>query len=229
MNMKSGFDDSRAKGYDVRVRQHIPGYELMHRLCETVLAAELPENASLLIVGAGTGHEIVEWGPKHPGWRFAGTDPSAPMLELAKTRIAAAGLLDRTELHAVLTEQLPAGPYDAATVMLVMHFLSDEQKAELLSAIADRLSPGAPVLIANLFGDPGTTRYKRMNDYRKAAAMSLGMSLKDAEEFCDPARKDLFIVPEERLKVLLRDAGYIDVQRLVQSFAVGLWLARTPR
>jgi hypothetical protein len=55
------------------------------------------------------------------------------------------------------------------------------------------------------------------------------MESTQADELFNPAHPDLFPVPEERLKNLLRDAGFIDVQRVYQAFAIGAWFARKMR
>jgi len=86
MSTYTGFTDTGAKTYDERVRKHIPGYEVLHGLSEVILAGELLEKASILAVGTGTGHEILDWAPKHPAWSFLGTDKAPAMLELAKNR-----------------------------------------------------------------------------------------------------------------------------------------------
>src|ERR1700690_2383144 len=133
-----GFTDERAKTYDSRVRQHIPGYEILHGLSETLLAAELPEKASVLVVGTGTGMEMVDWAPKHPGWNFMGTDSAQAMLGIAQQKVAEAGLSNRVRLHCGNVQDLPEESFDAATSLLVLHFVPEEQKRDMLSAIAER-------------------------------------------------------------------------------------------
>jgi len=230
MSQQTGFTEEKARSYDERVRRHIPGYEILHALSETILAAELPENASVLVAGVGTGTEILELAPKHPGWRFVGVDPSAGMIAMARQKVAEASLADRVELRVGTVETLPEDAYDAATLLLVLHFLADKgEKEALLSAIADRLKPGAPFFVASLFGDPESTRYQKLNSFRKSWAIARGMSADEAQELFDLARKDLHVVPEERIKTLLRNAGYIDVQRVYQMLAVGMWFARAAR
>ena len=49
MSASTGFNDERALAYDNRVHRQIPGYEVLQALSETLLAAELPETARLLI------------------------------------------------------------------------------------------------------------------------------------------------------------------------------------
>lgn len=44
-------------------------------------------DGQLLIVGAGTGAEILEFGKTNPDWRFLGVDPAQAMLDVAKEKI----------------------------------------------------------------------------------------------------------------------------------------------
>lgn len=225
----AGFTSSRAHTYDDRVRKHIPGYEVLHAIAETLLAKELPEKASVLAVGVGTGAEILEWGAKHPGWQFVGTDPAEAMVAQAQEKLAVAGLIDRTRLHVGDVTGLPEDAFDAATLLLVLHFVPAEEKVVMMESIADRLKPGAPLLVANLFGEVESTRFKRLTDARKAWAVAKGLPAEMAEEFCNPQRPDMHITTEEDMKKLLRNAGFIDIQRVFQALTVAMWFARAPR
>jgi tRNA (cmo5U34)-methyltransferase len=231
MNPSTGFNEDRTKGYDERVRQHIVGYEILHALTETILSAAFPAEADLLIAGIGTGMEVREWAPKHKEWRFVGVDPSEPMIALAAEKLKAAGLSNRVRLTVGTVESIPEGTlFDAATLLLVLHFVPDNgEKEALLTAIAARLKPGATLILATLFGDPATTRYKRMMSLTKAWALAHGMESPKAEELFSPTRTDLHVVPEDRIKDLFRYAGFIDVTRVYQAFAIGVWSARTSR
>ncbi len=217
--------------YDDRIGRSIPGYEVLHRLAGTLLAAEVPETASLLIAGAGTGKEMIEWGALHSAWTFTAVDPSQAMLAVAKEKPEQNSMLARTTFQVGTVDQLSEDlTFDAGTLLLVLHFLpEDDQKRDLLAAVAQRLKAGAPLLLATLFGDPQSTRYKKAMNWAKAWALSQGLDPAQAEEYFNPARADLYVIPEERLKVLLREAGYIDVQRFYQAAAIGAWIARLPR
>jgi len=231
MTETTGFNEERAKAYDERIRQHIAGYEILHSLTETILSSEFPASASLLIAGIGTGMEVRQWAPRHPSWTFVGADPSAAMTTIAAEKIKEDGLSARVRLITGTIETLPEAPlFDAATLLLVLHFVPDNgEKEALFAEIARRLKPGSPFILATLFGDPASTRYKRMIGLTRNWAISRGMDPKKAEELCNPARTDLHVVPEDRIKDLFRYAGFIDVQRVYQAFAIGAWFARSPR
>jgi tRNA (cmo5U34)-methyltransferase len=93
-----------------------PFYETIHTAINAILRAVLGAESELLIVGAGTGAEILELGKTNPGWRFLGVDSAKPMLDLAKEKIDAAGLTNRVSLINGFLRDFPIGKlYDGAT------------------------------------------------------------------------------------------------------------------
>jgi len=221
-----GFTMDRAKSYDERVRKHIPGYEVIHTLSDVLFSLELPENASLLAVGAGTCTELIQWGLKHPRWTFLATDTAPAMLTLAEEKLKAAAMEHRVRRYVGEIQEAPQEKFDAAALILVLHFVQASQKVAMLKAIANRLKPGAPFLIATLFGNPDSQEFKQLNAGRKAWTIDKGIDPAAAEQFCDPSRSDMHIVPEAQLLDFLHQAGFTHVQRMYQASAVGLWMAR---
>jgi tRNA (cmo5U34)-methyltransferase len=221
----------RAAGYDDRVRKIIPGYDILHQIVHVVLSAELPAEASVLVVGAGTGQELLQMSQAHSGWRFTAIEPAKPMADIAQEKLKRAGTADRVTWHAGTLEDFPGEDlFDAATLLMVLHLVSEEDQYPLLTSLSERLNPGAPFILADIFGDPTTTRYKRMNTLTKAWAEKAGLDSKALEEvFGSAPRDDFHVFTEERLKGWLKGAGFIDVQRIYQALRVGAWLARTNR
>jgi tRNA (cmo5U34)-methyltransferase len=149
----SKFDPSRSGEYEQQSRIALAGYDACHDLAACLLAATLGpgSTARVLVVGAGgPAQEITKGGRLEPNWRFTAVDPSEPMLEIARTRIAEAGMTERTEVILGRIEDLPNEPiFDAATLIGVLHHLpGDEAKQGILHAIASRLKPGAPLILA---------------------------------------------------------------------------------
>jgi tRNA (cmo5U34)-methyltransferase len=77
-------------------------------------------------------------------------DPSPPMMALAEAALERHGLMARVSLHHGVVEDLPDAPgFDAATLIGVLHHLPGETaKLGILRAIAARLKPGAPLILA---------------------------------------------------------------------------------
>src|SRR4249920_3703291 len=82
----------RAASYDDDVRAAIPGYEWLHETAAALLHNALPEQARLLLVGVGTGEEILRLAPDHPGWRITAVDSAAAMIDVARRKVEAADL-----------------------------------------------------------------------------------------------------------------------------------------
>jgi tRNA (guanine-N1)-methyltransferase len=70
-------------------------------------------------------------------------DPSEPMCRAARSRALEAGVGDRCRVHQGFVSELPAETvFDAATCLLVLHFLDEPGQIALLHDIAARLKPG---------------------------------------------------------------------------------------
>jgi len=111
-----------------------------------LVAERAPDHARVLVVGAGGGVELKVFAQMHPSWHFVGVDPSRPMLELADTTLGP--LAARVLFHHGYVETAPAGPFDAATCLLTMHFVDVEDRLRTLKEIRRRLVPGAPFVMA---------------------------------------------------------------------------------
>jgi tRNA (cmo5U34)-methyltransferase len=219
-------DHSRT--YDDDIRAAIPGYDLLHETVAALLQNELGENARVLAVGVGTGEEILRLAPRNPGWRFTGVDPSAAMLAVAREKVAAEGVSDRVELVEGLVQDLPAAePYDAATLILVQHFLPDDSaKLDILRATAERLKPNAPLIMANMHGDLTAPATQRLYHAWKQRQIARGISPGDAEGMFAGLPTVVHFVPEERIRAQLREAGFTEIEPIVKAFVIGAWLAR---
>lgn len=225
------FDAEAAADYDRRSRVGIPGYDALHDVAVAMLGDALGDDARLLVVGAGTGEELLRLGQTHPRWRFAAVDPSPHMLAVAKRRIAEAGLVDRVELVEGTTDLLPAQPtHDAATLILVLHFLPDDgAKLALLRDIAERLRPGAPLVLVDLFGDARSEPFARLFGAWQRQMLDRGIPPDDVATRFQELRQRIAFVPEARLADLLREAGFGEPLPFWRALLFGGWLAHRDR
>ena len=92
MTDKMEFDKEMAGEYDRGVRRTLPTYDSMFKLVKAYLRANMAQQKSVLIIGAGGGNELATLGPTNPEWTFTAVDPSSPMLDFA--RMKAAGFAD---------------------------------------------------------------------------------------------------------------------------------------
>jgi tRNA (cmo5U34)-methyltransferase len=220
-------EPSHARGYDDAIRSAIPAYELLHESVAAFLPGVIGEQATVLVVGAGTGEEIVHMSRANPGWRFVAEDPSAEMLEVAREKLTAAGAGDRVEFVAGLIEDVPQGErFEAATMILVQHFLPDDgAKLAILREVAARLRPGAPLFLANMHGDLAADDDQARYQAWKRRQMARGMAAEDAEAMFTGLPTVVHFVSEERTRELLREAGFTDIREVFRAFVIGGWVA----
>src|SRR6185312_11792379 len=87
----------------------VPGFADLHRMTDLLLAERAPEDARLLVLGAGGGLELKALAQAHPLWRFAGVDPAPEMLKLAKDMLGP--LASRVALVEGYIDDAPEGPF----------------------------------------------------------------------------------------------------------------------
>jgi tRNA (cmo5U34)-methyltransferase len=222
------FDSERAQNYDCQIRIVVPGYEALHSTACSLLQRKLKEQARLLIVGAGTGKEIIQLGNSNPGWQFTGVDPSPDMITIARRRVIERDLSGRAKLHACLAHDLPVSePYDAATLMLAMHFVPDDgEKLRLLHSISSRLKPGAPFILADLHGDRMSERFARFIGAWRCRQIALGMTAEEVEGLFQNILSEIQFIPEKRIMALMREAGFEHIEPFYGALLLGGWVAR---
>lgn len=210
-----------------RVQHVMPGVDALYRCIRAICDAELEQDAEILIVGAGGGREIeaLAASPRH--YRLTGIDPSNAMLDIAREYVASAKASERVELVQGLTANLlETASFDAATSILVMHFLPDDgSKQTYLCDIRKRLRVGATYLHVDVtFGD-------RAEFEALASAMRKHAALVGLAEIADAPPTAIArmafgqptsgIVSETRARELFASAGF----RVVAPFYRGFWYA----
>jgi tRNA (cmo5U34)-methyltransferase len=225
------FGRERSPDYDVGIRKRIPGYEALHSTSQALLEEALPAKARVLVVGAGTGHELIVCAQARHDWHFLGLDPSQDMLTIAKEKVFAAGVSSRVELHLGTTEDLPTGEsFDAATALLVMHFIpEDDRKLAFLAAIHARLKSGGVFLLADMTGRPGSADFNRLFAAWKVHWCAMNGVGKDdpnmQKEFAERMARPGWI-DEARHHELFASAGFSDPLRYWSGLLFSAWAMR---
>ncbi len=227
------FDASRADEYARQSRIALAGYDACHELSACMLSAALGTGrpAKVLVVGAGgTAGEIVAAARLEPHWTFCAVDPSKPMLDVAQTHLMYAEVADRVEtVLGTLDDLRTATLFDAAIMIGVLHHLPGEAaKLAILSQIASRLQPRAPLIVAGNYrhyaSEPllmaaWAARWRMSGAQPEEVQLKMAKILQGAE----PPRS------EEMVISLLSDAGFDEPLRFFSSLFWGAWLTRLLR
>ena len=209
------FEKERASNYNQFVEDWIPNYSYFMEKLPKLLSDT--DNKDLLVVGCGTGNEIVQFAKADQDWKITGVDPSPEMINQAKERLAKH---ENIELIKGLVSDLSQDrKYGAVTLLLVLHFLEDNgEKLNLLRQIAQRLKTEAPLVMLDITGDQ-----KQMKTNLKVLKQLLGDGLdgEQIESRLQRIENDLHYVPEERLMELCQEAGF---ERPVRFFQTSIYM-----
>lgn len=202
----------------------VPGYDVMHRMAAQLIAERAPDDASILVLGAGGGLEIRAMAGLQPGWTFHGVDPSDEML--ATGRAVCAAISDRVAWTRGFIPDAPEGPFDGATCLLTLHFLPDDgAKLEALRAIRQRLKPGSVFILVDLCLDKTASRYDALRDRYARFALDSGADPDDVAHTRDRLKTVLHTVSPERDEALLREAGFTDIGLFHAGLSWRGWVA----
>jgi tRNA (cmo5U34)-methyltransferase len=224
---KHSFDEKRASGYDRKIRRLMPAYDSLHEMTNALLQSLLPDKARILVVGAGTGTDIVTCGRMNPAWSFTAIEPAQEMFELCRRNLSEAGLSERVAIHLGYLEDLPINfAFDAATSILVSHFIEKEaDKLKYFSSIADRLKPGAPLVLADLFGTPAGGSFDIQLKAWKRFFSTAARDESEVEKSFGYIGRDISFIAESRLSEILRESGFGEIQAFFKTFLLGGWIA----
>ncbi|WP_367074429.1 SAM-dependent methyltransferase [Paenibacillus pabuli] len=159
---------------------------------------------------------------RHPGWTFTGVDPSGPMLQLAKRRVAEAGLGPRVKLEGITVEELPLDElYEGATSMLMLHFLQGmEAKRKFMTSLAARLKSGAPLLLAAVNADLSSPAHKVMMNAWRDYMLCAGITREEWDRFAASLGKESDPISSEQTVALLSECGFTHITRYFGAFWV---------
>lgn len=217
------FTAEAARHYAEGPPRQVPGFAGIHRMMNLLLAETVADDAKILVLGAGGGLELKALADFRAGWQFSGVDPSADMLRLA--RDIAADHTARFDLTEGYIDAAPEGPFDAATCLLVFHFIPRDQRLETLRQIRRRLKPGAPFILAHISfpqTEPERSRWiARHVAYGQADDIDPSVAAKAREAI----GTRLTILPPEEEEAMLREAGFTNITPFYAAFSFRGWVA----
>lgn len=221
------FDSKKATHYEEYARKAVFGYDQLFTMALALVSDKANESANVLVVGCGTGMELITFGNLMSNWNFTGVDPSEEMIKISKAKVDDHGLNERVTLHHGFVEDLlEEEKFDSATLIFVMRFIPDEKKKlSLLKNIAKRLRPGAKLIIVDQYGDPSQEHFQSManawRNFMKLDGAPCELVIKISVQAIEHS---FFTEPE--IQKLLSEAGFEKPNRFYNSFFHGGWVAK---
>ena len=157
------------------------------------------------------------------GWTFVGVDPSAPMLALAESTLGLA--MDRVELVTGYIDDAPAGPFDAATCLLTLHFLDAAERRRTNAEVHRRLRPGAPYVTVHCSFDQSPVGRALWLDRFAAQAVAAGADPDLAAYAREAVAQNSNLFDPETDERLLGEAGFADTSLFFTALTWRGWVS----
>jgi len=216
-------DPEHARRYSDGPQRFMPGFADLHRMTAILLAERVPDNARILVLGAGGGLEMRALAQAHQRWTFLGVDPAGAMLDEARRVLGAD--VSRAKFCEGTIDDAPEGPFDGATCLLTLHFLGAEERTRTLRALRRRLKPGAPFVAAHSsFPQDGGARAQWLSRYA-AFALASGAEAEQVEKMCATVDAHVPMLTPEQDEAILREAGFTNVELFYAAFTWRGWIA----
>lgn len=228
MKDKFTYNPEMAHTYRTSARISIPTYDGLFTMVQSYFRFRLADGAaSLLVIGAGGGNELSAWGPYNPAWTFTGIDISEAMLTIAEHQTVQLGLESRVKLILGTLYDLPPieEKFDAASCILVLHFIEDEhEKLKLLRAIMEQMKPGAPFVLATAYGDRDSAELQdRLNVWR-SFWLDAGRESSQVNEMVSNGIMKISFLSENQITQLLVEAGFTHITKFYSTGLFGGWM-----
>ena len=214
------FEGDRALHYDRNIRRWFAAYDTFLDILSPVLRARLARRteASILVVGSGSGNEIYNLAQLNPSWTLMGIDPSPEMNTLARKKLQ---LIKNTKIVEGTIEDI-SGEFDAAICLLVSHFLEVSSKQDLFAGIAKKLKPGAVLIHADIIGD----KYTSTEDFKLYCEVQRQkIDPEIVEQGLNHIINDVNYIPEAQLLDLVRSSGFKKTTKIFQWLVYAGWIS----
>ncbi len=219
----TSFSDAQAVStYAGNAARQVPGYHHLQTMAGLLLAERAPADGRILVLGAGGGMELDVFARMQPDWRFVGVDPSAAMLDLARTQLGTRA--KQVTFHQGYIDDAPEGPFDGAACLLTLHFLPEAERRKTVADVYRRLRPGAPFVVAHhSFRRDGAETEKWLKRFA-AFAIASGVPQAQANGAISAMAEKLPALSPELDEAILREAGFSDVELFYAAFSFRGWV-----
>jgi tRNA (cmo5U34)-methyltransferase len=163
----------------------------------------------MLVIGSGTGEEILRLAKRYSGWRIDGVEPSGEMIKIAVDRTNPYRSQNQIQFFESTLQQHPVTTsYDVALSVLVSHFIPDDgARLEYFQRLYAHLKPGSPLILVDMMKQNDSVGEKFVaNNY--FWAKTNGMNAEKLRELPARLRALFHPISEDRFKEIIRDAGF---------------------
>lgn len=227
MEKEIRFGKEHASHYDKQWEKLAPLTSGLHFVMQ-ILFDDLPGDAHILCVGAGTGAELMFLAQAFPSWKFTAVDPALEMLSVLKSKVESAQFSERIYLHHGYLETLPEkNKFDAATSILVSQFMPQKEKREqFFKEIGKRLRPNAYLVSADLTSPETEALYDNLIGVWAKALRFAGLPEEKSKNATSAWRREVAVSKAQEIETIIAGSGFDYPVQFYQSLFIRAWYAK---
>lgn len=202
--------------YDVKINAVLPYYTEYNKQILDLAEAFGIKYSKWLDTGCGTGNLALQAAEKFSDVKFTLCDPSAEMLETAKSKLAGR---NNIEFRNISSQELDyKNEFDVVTAVQSHHYLSVDERKKAVKNCYDALKEGGMFVVFENIAMSTENSEKLATVRWKNYMLAHGRSEEQTENHMKRRGTDLFpITIEEHIK-LLREIGFKSVDLLWSSY-----------
>ncbi len=218
------YDPEWVANYERNANAAIPGRSGLYKLCQVALSSITP-GSHILVVGCGTGTELISLINTLPSCSFVAIEPEINMLEICRKRIEDTGVSHKVAFQACRFDEWKLSRnFSAATSILVSQHITDQVEAgDFFKKIADSLLPGGIIFTADMHIPNGVNREMMINLWQKQALFS-GIKPESVSELSKKFQVELALRNEHEIINFLHDAEFKNLVKPFSSLLYGAWI-----
>lgn len=227
-SLELDFDDSYGRNYEATIRTLIPAYDAIVEIAAASLAALMPQAASVLVVGPGSGSELPAMLAARPDAQFTLVEPSAQMRGFCERVIATAQASGRVQWGPERLEPGQTwgqGAFDVVVSHNVLHLMPPSAQQELLQLMLACIRPGGLLLLSS-YSEPVEPQLQQLwQSIATARFAAAGLETERIEAVLASRNSGVFSLDQQQLDQALALAGMEPATLLVQALFNRLWFS----
>ncbi|MGB3757157.1 MAG: class I SAM-dependent methyltransferase [Rivularia sp. (in: cyanobacteria)] len=221
------FDNERASSYDETFARLAPIRDALYLLIRQIFS-ELPADANILCVGAGTGAEMIYLAQNFPQWRFTAVEPASAMLDICRQKAEECGISSRCTFHQGYLDSLPtSNSFDAATCLLVSHFImQQDERSNFFKQIAARLHPNAYLVSSDLTCDMDTLEYQSLLEVWLRMLKFSQVPVSEIENIRSSYGRNVALLSPQKVESIIIKGGFDSPTLFYQTLLIRAWYSK---